>query len=116
MHDEERAALAGLCAQLPELRVEIAKHPVATQQLLARIEAEGRARRPILTLLAELGIDCAAVRREMVPLPGLGPGRPSEERFGCPDGACDREAKTSPAGPLPRCWLTGRFMVRGGAE
>lgn len=113
MHDEERAALTGLCAQLPELRAEIVKHPVATQQLLARIEAEARAGRPVLSLLAELlGTDHAGVGRQMVALPGLGPGRPSEERFGCPDGACDRETKTTPAGSLPRCWLTGRFMVR----
>jgi hypothetical protein len=113
VHDDERAALAGLCAQLPTLRAEIAKHPAATRQLLARIEAEARAGRPIMGLLAELlGTDHGGVSRQMVALPGLGPGRSSEERFGCPDGACDREEKTTPAGPLPRCWLTGRFMAR----
>jgi hypothetical protein len=111
VHDEERAALAKLCDQLPRLRAEIARHPVATQQLLAHIEAQARAGQPVRALLADLlPVDQSGVTRQLETLPSLGPGRPSEERFGCPDGLCDREATTTPAGPLPRCWLTGRFM------
>jgi hypothetical protein len=111
VRDDERAALAELCDQLPRLRVEIARQPAAAQQLLADIEVRARAGRPIRALLADLlPADESGVTRHLEMLPAMGPGRSSEERFGCPDGLCDREATTIPAGPLPRCWLTGRFM------
>ncbi|WP_112267900.1 hypothetical protein [Lentzea terrae] len=113
MHDDERAALARLCDQLPGLRAEIAKHPAATRELLARIESRARAGEPVRALLDDLfPPDQAGVTRTFEALPSLGPGRSSEERFGCPARLCDREATTKPAGPLPRCWLTGRFMRR----
>jgi hypothetical protein len=111
VQDDERAALAKLCDQLPALRAEIARQPPATQQLLADIEVHARAGRPVQALLADLlPADETGVTRQLEMLPSMGPGRSSEERFGCPDGLCDREATTTPAGPLPRCWLTGRFM------
>lgn len=117
MPDDERAVLAQLCARLPELRAEIARHPTASQQVLAQIEARARAGQPVRDLLAELmpGNESGIVRG-LEKLPSLGPGRSSEERFGCPSGTCDREATTAPAGPLPRCWLTGRFMKLRTAE
>jgi hypothetical protein len=110
----ERTALTGLCHQLAELRVEMARQPAWRQELLAHIEDEARARRPILELLARLvGTDPAGVVRALpYGLPGLGAGRADEERFGCPDRACDRVALTVPAGPLPRCLLTDQSMVR----
>jgi hypothetical protein len=111
VHHEERAALATLCDQLPTLRAEIARHSAAAQQLLAHIEAQARAGQPVRALLADLlPDDQTGVTRHLETLPSLGPGLSSEERFGCPEGLCDREATTTPAGPLPRCWLTGRFM------
>lgn len=111
MPDDERAALAQLCGQLPSLRAEIARHSVSAQRILARIEERARAGQPVRALLADLlPGDQSGVTRQLEVLPSLGPGRSSEERFRCPDGLCDREATTAPAGPLPRCWLTGRFM------
>jgi hypothetical protein len=107
VHDDERAVLAMLCDQLPTLRAEIARHPTAARELLARIEAEARAGQPVRDLLAELLPGDAT--RQLQPMP-LGPGRASEERFACPEGLCDRAATTTPAGPLPRCWLIGRPM------
>lgn len=112
MHDDERAVLASLCGQLPELRREMARFPAAVQQLLADIETEARAGRPIRGLLSELSIDPDENTRQHSPLPGVGPGRASEERFGCPEDLCDRATTTVPAGALPRCWLTGRYMTR----
>jgi hypothetical protein len=109
----ERLALSALCDELPALRQECALQPVNKQLLLSRIEAEARARRPILELLGELlgtsGTD--TVRGMSTGLPGAGSGRADEERFGCPDGACDRVASTVPAGPLPRCLITGLPMA-----
>jgi hypothetical protein len=111
VHDDEQAALARLCDQLPELRREMARFPTV-RQLLADIETEARAGRPIRGLLSELSIDPDENTRQLTPLPGVGPGRASEERFGCPEDLCDRSATPAPAGALPRCWLTGRFMTR----
>jgi hypothetical protein len=110
----ERLALTALCDELPELRRECALQPANKQQLLlSRIEAEARARRPILALLGELlgtsGTD--TVRGLSTSLPGAGSGRADEEHFGCPDGACDRVASTVPAGPVPRCLITGLPMT-----
>jgi hypothetical protein len=111
---DEREALARMCAELPMLREEVAHHSRERAALLARIEAEAAARRPILPLLAELlGTTTEETRQALgVGLPGVGPGRADEERFGCPDGACDRIATTVPAGPLPACAVTGRTMKR----
>jgi hypothetical protein len=111
VHDDERQALATLCKHLPRLRAEIAAHPAASRELLARIEERARADEPVVNLLAELfPAGQTGVSRGLEPLPSLGPGQASRERFRCPDGRCDREETTTPAGPLPRCWLSGRFM------
>lgn len=103
-----------VCAQLPELRAECGLQPEHRQQLLARIETEARARRPILELLGQLLGAGRDDTRQMLSggLPGLGPGRADEESFGCPDAACDRVCTTLPAGPIPRCDLTDRPMIR----
>lgn len=110
----ERRALTMLCGELSELRAESGQHPPDKQQLLAQIEAEARARRPILGLLAELmGINREETVRALAGgLPGTGPGHADEERFGCPDGACDRVCTTYPAGPVPRCPLIDDPMTR----
>lgn len=114
--DEEERALTALCDQLLALRAECG-HSAARRELLARIEDEARDRRPILGLLAQLlGTDPAAVSRQIVTLPGLGPGHANEEQFGCPDGACRRTATTTPAGPIPRCALTSRYMIHRAAR
>ena len=111
-NDDERAAVAQLCDHLLQLRREIERYHADARQQLADIEAEARAGRPIRGLLSKLPADPEENLRELAALPRLGPGRASEERFGCPDDLCDRTARTTPAGPLPRCWLTGRFMAR----
>jgi hypothetical protein len=109
----ERLALKALCEELPALRQECAAQPEDKRLLLSRIEVEARARRPILALLGELLDTSGAgtVRGLSTGLPGTGSGRADEERFGCPDGACDRIAHTVPAGPVPRCLITGRPMT-----
>jgi hypothetical protein len=99
-------ALMTLCAELPGLRAECAQQSAWHRQLLARVEDEARARRPILDLLGEL-LGVGTVRSLSHRPPGVGPGRAHEERFGCPDGACDREVVPLPAGPVPHCWVTG---------
>lgn len=113
MDPAERLALRALCEELPELREECAAQPENKWLLLSRIEAEARARRPVLALLSELlgtsGDD--TVRGLSAGLPGVGSGRANEERFGCPDGACDRVAHTTPAGPIPRCLITNLPMT-----
>lgn len=111
MHEDERRALATFCEHLPRLSAEIAAHSNASRELLTRIERRARTGKPIRDLLAELfPAGQTGVSRGIRPLPWLGPGEASAERFRCPDGRCDREGTTTPAGPLPRCWLTGRFM------
>lgn len=114
MDSSERLALAALCEELPDLRAECARQGADQSGRLARIEAEARARRPILTLLAAL-LDAEpdeAQRQLGAGLPGSGPGHADEESFVCPDGACARVAHTVPAGPVPRCRVIGRPMVR----
>jgi hypothetical protein len=113
---DEREALTILCEELPELREECAKRS-AHARLLARIEEEAAARRPVLALLAELLEDTPddvleEHRQAATGLPGAGAGRADDEVFGCPDGACAREARTVPAGAPPRCLLTSREMRR----
>jgi hypothetical protein len=97
-----------------KLRREIKQHSAARSRLLARIETEGAARRPLLRLLAELpGIDRDDTQQALsAGLPGVGPGRSNDERLECPDGACGRVATAVPAGPVPTCWVTGRAMRR----
>lgn len=114
MDDDEREALTAVCADLPALRAEISLHSSERSQLLARIEAEAAARRPILRLLAELLDTSRAGTRQTLSagLPGVGTGRADEESFMCPDGACGRAAKALPAGPAPMCWVSGQPMRR----
>ncbi|EQD81510.1 hypothetical protein A8924_3250 [Saccharopolyspora erythraea NRRL 2338] len=114
MDPAERDALTTFCDELPGLREECAHHPADRLRLVDRIAAEARARRPILGLLAELlGTSPAEAARALgSALPGTGPGQADEELFGCPDRACDRVRQTPPAGPIPRCPVTGRPMSR----
>jgi hypothetical protein len=108
----ERRALTALCAELTELRAECRLHPAPVQALLERVEHRARARQPILALLTEL-LDPDIVRSLATALPGTGPGRAHEERFSCPDGACDHVRTAPPAGAVPVCPLTMLPMVRG---
>ncbi|MFJ9181365.1 hypothetical protein [Streptomyces sp. NPDC102360] len=110
----ERHALTIVCAELDELRAECARQPDDRQRGLERLEAAARARRPVLALIAELlgSSPEDTVRTLASGLPGAGPGQADEERFCCPDGACDRVAVTEPAGPVPRCTVTGQHMKR----
>jgi hypothetical protein len=105
--------MRALCEELPGLREECAAQPEDKRLLLSRIEAEARVRQPVLALLSELlgtsGDD--TVRGLSAGLPGTGSGRADEERFGCPDGVCDRVAHTVPAGPIPRCLITDLPMT-----
>ncbi|MFF4241410.1 hypothetical protein ACFYYL_36560 [Actinomadura geliboluensis] len=107
----ERRALGALCDDLPALREQCAEGP--ERLLLSRVEAAARARRPVRALLAELvgGDPGGPGRGPAAGLPGAGPGRADEETFGCPDGACDRIADGVPAGPFPRCRVTGLPMA-----
>ena len=114
MDIEERRALTIFCQELGALRDECAHHSEHRRHLLERIEAEAKARRPILKLLGEL-LDAGPddTRRMLsISLPGLGPGQADEELFGCPDSACDRVCEAAPAGPPPRCALMGMPMHR----
>ncbi|WP_340682577.1 hypothetical protein LCL61_28435 [Amycolatopsis coloradensis] len=114
MDSAERLVLTAFCEELPMLRTEIAQHDDAKRTQLSRIEQEAAARRPILHLLGQLlGTDGVTTLRSLsVGLPGAGPGQADGERFGCPDGRCDRVAATAPAGPVPRCQVTGAAMKR----
>jgi hypothetical protein len=111
---EERHALTNFCIELDGLREECAFLSENRRHLLERIEAEARARRPIVALLAELlNASREGTTRTLAEgLPGVGPGQADEERFRCPDGACDRVGGTTPAGPVPRCRVTGQPMKR----
>ncbi|RSN31354.1 hypothetical protein DMC61_14490 [Amycolatopsis sp. WAC 04169] len=114
MDQAERQALTMICAQLTELRTECALQPEPRQRLLAQIETEASARRPIVDLLSQLQGTSGEETRQMLSggLPGLSPGQADEESFRCPDAACDRVGTTLPAGPIPRCQLTGQPMTR----
>lgn len=108
----ERLALSVLCDELPALRAQCAgAGSEEKRRLLAEIEAAARARRPILGLLNAF-VGAGAERGLGGGLPGAGPGRADEETFGCPDGACNRVAGGVPAGPPPRCQVTGLAMRR----
>jgi hypothetical protein len=114
MDSSEQLALAAFCEELPDLRAECARQGADRRRQLAHIETEAQARRPILPLLAVL-LDARpehTVRALAAGLPGAGPGQADEESFVCPDGACARVAYTVPAGPVPRCRVIGRPMVR----
>lgn len=114
MNARERNALTRLCDELIGLREECALQSEERQRLLARIETEAAARRPITPLLAELmGTSTEEVVRTLAATyPGAGMGQADEEAFSCPDGACDRVSGTTPAGPIPLCRLTGQPMRR----
>jgi hypothetical protein len=113
----EREALTILCQELSALRDECAGLSQRHMRLLACIEVEAAARRPVVGLLAELldGTPDEVLedhRQAATGLPGAGGGRADDEVFGCPDGACGHVARTVPAGAPPRCLLTGREMRR----
>ena len=109
----ERLAFTQFCEEVEDLRSECAGQPEGTRRLLARIETEARARRPILRLLAELSGENAAISRSLgARFPGIGGGHADEEQFACPDGACDKLLRTEPAGRIPRCPLFGTPMKR----
>ncbi|MFI0515993.1 hypothetical protein RKD19_005692 [Streptomyces canus] len=113
--DAERSALTTLCKEFDALIGETRRHSAARQELLERIVAEARARRPVVTLLSQL-LDtdrATTVRTLATGLPGAGPGTARQENFRCPDGACDRTAVPPPAGAIPRCAVMGRPMERG---
>jgi hypothetical protein len=105
---DERAALTSVCRELPHLLAERPNVPADQQALIDRIRAEAAARRPILPLLTRL----VGARRAGFGLPGVGPGSPDEERFVCPDDACDLTEVPEPGGAIPRCHATGRPMKR----
>jgi hypothetical protein len=112
MADAEQQALAALCEELVSLRTECAHWPEDKAALLRLIENEAMARRPIHDLLTRLlGADplSETVRsfRLATGLIGGSGGTANEERFGCPDGACNRSVRPMPAGAVPRCALTG---------
>ncbi|MCC8247635.1 hypothetical protein [Saccharothrix luteola] len=114
MDPAERMALTALCAELPALREECRYQPESARRLLARVEEEARARRPVLALLDQLldGGGDEATRQLSGGLPGMGAGQADEESFGCPDDACDRTSVPVPAGPVPRCLVLGAAMKR----
>jgi hypothetical protein len=113
--DAERSALTTLCQEFDALIGETRLHSTERQELLERIVAEARARRPVLTLLGQLlNTDRETTLRTLATgLPGAGPGTARQEAFRCPDGACDRTAVPPPAGAIPRCAVMGRLMERG---
>ncbi|MET9001797.1 hypothetical protein [Amycolatopsis sp. Hca4] len=106
--------MTSLCREWDALREEARRHSPDRVQLLDRIAAEAKARRPVLDLISGLlGTDNDTTLRALgAGLPGAGPGRATAERFGCPDGACDRIDVPPPAGALPRCRVTGLPMER----
>ncbi|WP_406130909.1 hypothetical protein [Streptomyces sp. NBC_00989] len=113
--DAERSALTTLCQEFEALIGETGLHSTERQELLERIVAEARARRPVLALLGQLlHTDRETTLRTLASgLPGAGPGKARQETFRCPDGACDRAAVPPPAGAIPRCAVMGRPLERG---
>lgn len=113
--DAERSALTTLCKEFGALIGETSRHSATRQELLERIVAEARARRPVLALLGQLlNTDRETTLRTLATaLPGAGPGTARQETFRCPDGACDRTAVPPPAGAIPRCAVLDRHMERG---
>lgn len=112
MEAAERLALTMLCSEIPDLRLECAQQSEWHQHRLMQIEDTARARQPIFALLSQLvGVgDVGGLRTLSSALPGGSTGRAHEEAFGCPDGACNRVAVSLPAGPVPRCEVTGMHM------
>jgi hypothetical protein len=106
--------MTSLCQEYDALLVEAGRHSAERRELVDRIVAQARARRPVLGLLGQLlGTDREhTVRALSAGLPGTGPGHAYAETFGCPDGACDRTAVPPPAGAVPRCSVTGLPMER----
>ncbi|HEX3790659.1 MAG TPA: hypothetical protein VHW44_22540 [Pseudonocardiaceae bacterium] len=117
MDEAEQQALAALCEELVNLRTECAHWPEEKAALLRMIENEATARRPIYDLLSRLlgGDPLTETDRSSrltTGLVGASGGTAGEERFGCPDGACSRSVRPVPAGPVPRCNLTGVRLRR----
>jgi len=114
MDDAERRVVARFCLDLPDLRAEVARLDETKRGQLTRIERAAAEGRPISGLLSRyFGIDPATGNRSLQGgLPGAGAGRAHEELFGCPLGHCSREERPVPAGPVPRCLLTGSAMKR----
>lgn len=106
--------MTSLCDEFDALREEARRQSGERAQLLDQIVAEAKARRPVLGLLNQLlGTDSDTTLRALgAGLSGVGSGQAREERFGCPDGACDRITVPPPAGALPRCRVTGLPMQR----
>ncbi|MEO6083539.1 MAG: hypothetical protein ABIQ18_10590 [Umezawaea sp.] len=110
MDEDERFVLTEVCRGLEVMRAECAALPQRRRDAFEHIVEEAKARRPLSALVrAFLGGPTRSLGRA---LPGAGSGRAHEEVFGCPDGACDRIGRTEPAGPVPRCSLTGHLMKR----
>ncbi|MFH8623659.1 hypothetical protein ACH4A8_17395 [Streptomyces vietnamensis] len=109
----EQRVLTLFCEDLPRLREECAQD-AELEEKLRHIVAEARARRPVAALLEELlGTSPDSGARALASrLPGSGRGWADEERYGCPDDACDLVRQPAPAGPVPRCSVTGLPMCR----
>lgn len=114
MASDERLALTSLCIEWVQLSLERAYLPAEKQDLLDRIRRQAGVRRPILPLLEQLlgSSRIEALRSLASGLPGIGPGRPDEEQFTCPDDACDRMVVPEPGGAVPRCPVTDLRMRR----
>jgi hypothetical protein len=110
----ERATLGWLSAKLPERSAECTRQSAAQHPLLEGIERLAQCRQPVRQhlFMKLLERDLGNVRRLIgTGLLGHGGGHAHEERFGCPDGACDWRADTSLAGPPPLC-NDGKPMLR----
>ena len=102
-----------VCKELPALRAEISAHSEEKGRLLARIESEAAARRPILPLLAELlGTTRDETRQALgAGLPGAGQGVPT--RSGSSALMAPASASPRPCPPfLLVCAVTRRTMRR----
>ncbi|MDQ8705363.1 hypothetical protein RCO28_23115 [Streptomyces sp. LHD-70] len=106
--DEEQAALAWLCANLPELREKADRY--AWRAALDREVAEVRAGKPAAEALRALDLRREGLRSSGPPADGSWRERPVVERFRCPHGRCPARGRDADASE-PRCHIDGSTML-----
>jgi hypothetical protein len=113
--------LAAFCEALPRLR-EVARQQ-GFSEVLDDVLKKVRAGTPVAGLLPRLGIPADTVSGQRSgttsgygALPGIVVpslrGRTAPEEYACPEGHCDRKVEREPGGPLQRCWVFDRQLMR----
>ncbi|MFZ3555668.1 hypothetical protein [Streptomyces sp. BH055] len=105
--DTEQAALAWLCAHLPELREKADRF--AWRAALDREVAEVRAGKPASDALRALDLRREGHRSSGLPAADAWQERPVVEWFRCPSGRCPARGR-GPDAAEPRCHIDGALM------